>query len=100
MQVSRTEFFKRTVIVVAVAVIPILVWYLFDVILVAFGAVILAMLVRLGAQPFMRWASVPEPLAFSAAALSMSSKMWCKGRHPPVPRFKAGCRAQNLAIFY
>ncbi len=63
MHMNRTEFFKRTVIFVAVAVVPVLVWYLFDVILIAFGAIILAMLVRLGAQPFIRWASIPEPLA-------------------------------------
>jgi len=63
MQMNRTEFFKRTLIVVAVAVVPVLIWYLFDVILVAFGAIILAMLVRLGAQPFIRWASIPEPFA-------------------------------------
>ena len=63
MEISRTELFKRTVIVVAVTVIPVLIWYLFDVILIAFGAIILAILVRLGAQPFIRWASMPEPLA-------------------------------------
>jgi predicted PurR-regulated permease PerM len=63
MQMNRTEFFKRTLIVVAVAVVPVLIWYLFDVILVAFSAIILAMLVRLGAQPFIRWASIPEPFA-------------------------------------
>src|SRR5262249_7974681 len=63
MQMNRTKFFKRTLIVVAVAVVPVLIWYLFDVILVAFGAIILAMLMRLGAQPFIRWASIPEPFA-------------------------------------
>jgi predicted PurR-regulated permease PerM len=63
MQTSRVEFLKRTLIVVAVAVVPILIWYLFGVMLMAFGAVILAMLVRFGAQPFIRWLSVPEPLA-------------------------------------
>jgi predicted PurR-regulated permease PerM len=51
MQMSRIEFVTRTVIVVAVAVIPVLVWYLFDVVLIAFGAIILAMLVRLGGNP-------------------------------------------------
>jgi predicted PurR-regulated permease PerM len=63
MQTGRVEFLKRTLIVVAVALVPILIWYLFGVILMAFGAVIVAMLVRLGAQPFMRWLSVPEALA-------------------------------------
>ena len=54
--------------VVAVAVIALLIWYLFGLILIVFGAVILAMLLRLGAQPFMRWLSMPEPLALSSPA--------------------------------
>ena len=63
MQMSYLEFLKRTLILVAVAVLPILIWYLFGVILMIFGAIILAMLLRLGAQPFMRWLSLPESLA-------------------------------------
>lgn len=54
MQMRYVDFLKRTLIVVAAAVIPVLIWYLFGVVLMAFGAVILAMLLRLGAQPFMR----------------------------------------------
>jgi predicted PurR-regulated permease PerM len=63
MQMSYPEFLKRTIIIVAVAVVPFLIWYLFGVVLMIFGAIILAMLLRLGAQPFMRWLSLPEPLA-------------------------------------
>jgi hypothetical protein len=48
---SYLEFLKRSLIIVAVAVVPFLIWYLFGVILIAFGAIILAMLLRLGAQP-------------------------------------------------
>lgn len=69
MQISYLEFLKRTLIVVAVAVIPILIWYLFGVVLMVFGAIILAMLVRLGAHPFMRWLSAPEPLALIISGL-------------------------------
>ncbi len=69
MQIGYVEFLRRTLLVVAVAVIPILIWYLFGVVLMAFGAIILAMLVRLGAQPFMRWLSVPEPLALVISGL-------------------------------
>jgi predicted PurR-regulated permease PerM len=65
MQMSYLEFLKRTLIFVAVAVLPVLIWYLFGVVLMAFGAVILAMLLRLGAQPFMRWLSLPEPFALA-----------------------------------
>jgi predicted PurR-regulated permease PerM len=60
---TYAETLKLALLVVAVALIPLLIWYLFDLILVIFGAVILAMLLRLGAQPFMRWLSIPEPLA-------------------------------------
>jgi predicted PurR-regulated permease PerM len=63
MQMSQIDFLKRTLIIVAVAVIPFLIWYLFGVVLMAFGAVILAMLLRLIAEPFVRWLKVPEPLA-------------------------------------
>lgn len=63
MSMSRVEFLKRTVVVVAVAVIPVLIWYLFGVVLMVFGAIILALLIRMGAQSLMRWLPVPETLA-------------------------------------
>ena len=68
-QPSYTDFFKRTLIVVSVAVLPILIWYLFGVILMAFGAIILAMLLRLGAQPLRRWLFLPEPAALILSGL-------------------------------
>jgi predicted PurR-regulated permease PerM len=68
-QMGHVEVLKRTLIVVAVALIPVLIWYLFGVVLMAFGAVILAMLLRLGANPFMRWLSLPEPLALVISGL-------------------------------
>ena len=63
------ETLKLALLVVAVDLIPFLIWYLFDVILIIFGAVILAMLLRLGAQPFMRWLSLPEALALLVSGL-------------------------------
>jgi uncharacterized membrane protein (DUF485 family) len=42
MQMTYLEFLKRTLILVAVAVVPFLIWYLFGVVLIAFGAIILA----------------------------------------------------------
>jgi predicted PurR-regulated permease PerM len=68
MQSGYVDFLKRTLIVVAVAVIPLLIRYLFGVVLMAFGAIILAMLLRLGAQPLMQW-RVPEPLALILSGL-------------------------------
>jgi predicted PurR-regulated permease PerM len=64
---NHMDFLKRTLIVVAAACIPVLIWYLFGVILMAFGAVILAMLLRLVAHPLMRRLSLPEPLALFLA---------------------------------
>ena len=63
------DFLKRTLIVVAVAVIPVLIWYLFGVVLIAFGAIILAMLLRLVAQPLMRWLGLPEWAALIVSGL-------------------------------
>ncbi len=66
---SNTELLKRTLLVVSVAAIPVLVWYLFDLILIAFGAIILAMLLRLGAQPIIRLLSISEPIALLISGL-------------------------------
>jgi predicted PurR-regulated permease PerM len=60
---STGEFVKRTIIVVAVALVPVLFWFLFDVILITLGAILIAVLVWLVAEPFMRWCRCPEPLA-------------------------------------
>jgi predicted PurR-regulated permease PerM len=68
-QKGYAETLKLALLVVAVAIIPILVWYLFGVILMVFGAIILAMLLHLGAQPLMRWLSLPEPLALGLSGL-------------------------------
>lgn len=66
---SFAEFLKLALVVVAVAIIPKLVWYLFGVVLMTFGAIILAMLLRLGARPLVRWLSLPEPLALLLSGL-------------------------------
>lgn len=68
-QPSYAGFFKRTVIVVAVVAAPVLIWYLFGVVLMAFGAIILAMLLRLGAQPLMRGLGLPEPVALIVSGI-------------------------------
>lgn len=69
MQMSYLEFLKRTLLLVAIAVLPVLIWYLFGVILITIGAIILAMLLRLGARPFVRWLSLPEPLALAISSV-------------------------------
>lgn len=69
MQGSYADLFKRTLIVVGVLLLPILIWYLFDVILIAFAAAIFAMLLWLGAEPFMRWLALREGIALTLSGL-------------------------------
>ncbi len=69
MQGSYVDLLKRTLIVVGVALVPVLIWYLFDVVLIAFGAIIFALLLWLGAEPFMRWLSMRESIALVLSGL-------------------------------
>jgi predicted PurR-regulated permease PerM len=63
MPLSAAELFKRTAIFVAVALVPVLVWLLFDVVLIAIGAILVAILLTLGAEPFTRWLKLPHAIA-------------------------------------
>jgi predicted PurR-regulated permease PerM len=63
MRPSYPDLLKRTLLVIGVALVPVLIWYLFSVILIAFGAVIFATLLWLGAEPFIRWCRLGENLA-------------------------------------
>ncbi len=69
MATSYSDFFKRVLIVFAVLITPVLIWYLFGVIMMTFGAIILAMVVRLAAQPMMQRLRMPEPLALIFSGL-------------------------------
>ncbi len=69
MQRNYLGVLKVTLLVVAVAIVPFLIWYLFDVVLMIFGAVIMASLLRLGAQPFRRWLALPEATALALSGL-------------------------------
>lgn len=68
-QLTTVEFFWRAVILVSVALIPVLIWFLFDVILIVVGAILIAVLLRLVAEPFMRWGRLPEALALIVAGI-------------------------------
>jgi predicted PurR-regulated permease PerM len=57
------------VIFVLVALVPVLVWFLFDVILIVIGAILVAVLLRLVAEPFTRWARLPESIALICSGL-------------------------------
>jgi|SRR5579884_1341398 len=66
---STAEFFKRTVIVIGVLLVPVLIWFLFDVILIAVGAILIAVLLRLLAEPFVRWCRLPQSVALILSGL-------------------------------
>jgi predicted PurR-regulated permease PerM len=69
MRISNAEFGKLMMIAVAIALVPVLVWLLFDVILIAVAAVVIAMLLRLGAEQFSRWLRFPDRIALGASIL-------------------------------
>jgi predicted PurR-regulated permease PerM len=68
-QLTPAEYFWRALILVSVALIPVLVWFLFDVILIVVGAILIAVLLRLVAEPFMRWGKLPETIALIVAGI-------------------------------
>lgn len=69
MSSGRAEFVKRCFIALAVVLLPVLIWYLFDVILIAVGALLLAELLGLGADPLVRWLRIPPRLALAISGL-------------------------------
>lgn len=64
---NKVEFFQRAVIVLLIALVPVLVWFLFDVILVVIGAIIVATLLRLIARPLASRGRLPQGVALTIA---------------------------------
>jgi predicted PurR-regulated permease PerM len=73
MPLSTAELVKRTAIFVAIALVPVLVWQLSGVILVAMGVILVATLLNLGAEPLMRWFRFPRGAALVASGLIIAS---------------------------
>jgi predicted PurR-regulated permease PerM len=73
MPTSTAEFSKRTIIVIALALVPVLVWLLFDLILIILGAVLIALTLQLGAEPLHRWLRLPQSLALILAGVIIVS---------------------------
>lgn len=69
---TTTEFTKRAAIFVCLTLAPVLVWYLFDVVLITVGALLIATLLSLGASPF-RKIKVPYSLALILSGLLIAS---------------------------
>ncbi|MEK4031829.1 AI-2E family transporter [Methylocystis sp. IM3] len=72
MTTTATEFKKRAAIFICLALAPVLVWYLFDVILITVGALLVATLLSLGAAPF-RKIKLPYSLALMLSGLLIVS---------------------------
>jgi predicted PurR-regulated permease PerM len=68
-QLSTSEFVRRVAIVVALAALPPLIWYLRNFLLVLMGAVLVAMLLQLVSEPFSRWMRLPRWVALIMSGL-------------------------------
>ena len=66
---SNSTFFVRLFAVLAVAVGALLVWQLSDVLLLVFGAILVAMLLRLVAEPMVRWTGLHHAVALALAGV-------------------------------
>jgi predicted PurR-regulated permease PerM len=73
MTYRTTDFLTRVLIVLAVALVPLLIWYLRDVVLMTMGAVLVAILLRLGAEPLREWFKLPWSLALGMSGLIIVS---------------------------
>jgi predicted PurR-regulated permease PerM len=69
MPLRTAELFKLAAIIVAVALVPVLVWLLFGVFLMAMGAILIATLLNLGAEPLTRWLRFPPGAALFASGV-------------------------------
>ncbi len=69
MSLGITEFIKRAAIAVALASIAFLAWYIRDFFLVLVGSVLVATLMRLLSEPFVRWCRLPSSIALAISGL-------------------------------
>lgn len=69
MRTTTLEFGKRTAIVVALVPLPFLIWYLRDFLLVLVGSLLVATLLQLASEPFVRWCRLREGLALAVAGI-------------------------------
>ncbi len=67
------ERIKIAAAIVAVALVPVLIWYLSSFILITMGAILVAVAVRLGAEPIHRWLRLPTSAALAASGLLIAA---------------------------
>jgi predicted PurR-regulated permease PerM len=70
--IGALEFTKRASIFIGLALVPVLVWVLFDVILILVGGVLIAVLLALGAEPLRRL-RLPRSLALTLSGFLLIS---------------------------
>jgi predicted PurR-regulated permease PerM len=73
MRTSIAEVVERATLIVVFALVLVLVWFLFDVILIIIGAVLVAVLFQLGAEPLIRYLKCPRGIALSLSGLIIIS---------------------------
>src|SRR5215471_9169944 len=73
MPLNAAELFKGAAIFVAVALVPVLIWLLFNVILIAVGAILIAILLTLGAELLTRYVKFPRGIALVISGLIIIS---------------------------
>lgn len=73
MRMTTFEFFKRTIIVAIVVIVPLLIWLLFEVVLVLVGSILICVLLQLVSEPFTRWCKLPRALALAISGLIIFS---------------------------
>src|ERR671939_1635845 len=66
---SYRRFFAFAAIAIAAATVPLLLWQLADVLILGFGALLIAILLRVVAEPFERWTPLPDWVSLLLAGL-------------------------------
>lgn len=79
---SAAAFARRVLIVIGLVILALLMWRIVDALLLAFGAVLVAVLLRGGAAPLARWTGLPEGAMIPLVALAVALALGCGGAHP------------------
>jgi len=66
---TKVAFFQRSLLVLVIVLAPILIWYLFDIILIIMGAILVAILIQLVAEPFTAWLKLPPTAALALSTI-------------------------------
>jgi predicted PurR-regulated permease PerM len=73
------ERVKTAAAIIAVALVPVLVWYLSNFVLIVMGAILVAVCLQLGAEPFQRWLRLPAGVSLAASGLLIAAIVCAAG---------------------